>query len=332
MNEQRINEGQALQWALEYLVAKYKLDIVNYEKIVETSYSVVHKINTTQQIVYLKQAPETLFIESETLTYLNKQGCRNIPILIAENKLLNCFLMRSCGDESLRHLFKGKILVNMLNTGIHNYTEIQRTLENSSSELIASGMLDWRLEKFPLLYSQLIQQDELLISDGLIEKELIQLNELYSACVSLCGELSKYQVPETINHCDFHENNMLLNKRTGEISIIDWGETVLSHPFFSLNGCLWNITYFYQIKQTHKVYKELQRQCITPWLELYEEKQLLEALNSANQLNGIFAALSYERMYRATRGQSQTVQQDHPGSIAGCLRSFLNQMLIDLHP
>lgn len=327
MNKEQIKDDQALQWAFEYLVSNNKLEIVKHEKIVQTSYSLVHKINTTQNIVYLKQTPETLFQESKTLTYLNKQGCQNIPTIIAENKFLNCFLMTSCGGESLRHLFKEKIDLNMLNIGILNYTKIQRTLENRPSQLIALGIPNWRLEKFSSLYHQLIQRDELLMSDGLTEKEITQLNESYRTCLDLCEALSKYQLPETMNHCDFHENNMLLNKNTGDISIIDWGETVLSHPFFSLNGCLWNITYFYQIKQTDKIYRKLQRQCIAPWLELYEEKNLLDALNIANQLNGIFAALSYEQIYNATMDQTQTVQQEHPGSIAGCLRSFLNDKL-----
>ncbi|WP_419420688.1 phosphotransferase [Legionella sp. D16C41] len=315
-----------LQWAFEYLKANLKFDINNYEKIVETSYSVVYKITTNQETLYLKQTPKSLFLEPKTLTYFNKQTCQNIPKIIAENKILNCFLMTSCGEESLRHLFKRKVDLNLLNLGISNYTKIQRTLESKLPQLLALGIPDWRLEKFPSLFFKLIEQKELLINDGLSEKEINQLNESYKTCVNLCEVLSQYQLPETINHCDFHENNMLLNKTTNEISIIDWGETVISHPFFSLNGCLWNITYFNEVKQDDKIYKELQRQCITPWLELYNEQQLLESLTITNQLNGIFAALSYERIYNATMDQTRTVQQDHPGSIAGCLRSFLNHL------
>lgn len=323
MNREEMKE-RALQWALEYLVAHSELKIVRHEKIVETSYSMVHKITTTQQIVYLKQIPESLSLESKTLTYLNQHGCHNIPALIAENKILNCFLMTSCGDDTLRHLFQEKVDLNILNAGIHNYTNIQRISECEVPQLLALGIPDWRLEQFPSLYYQLIKQEELLMSDGLSEEELIQLNNSHRICINLCEALSQFRLPETINHCDFHENNMLLNKKTGEISIIDWGETVISHPFFSLNGCLWNMTYFYQIKQTDKIYRDLQLQCIAPWLDLYDGNHLLKALNSANQLNGIFAALSYQRMYSATMAQTRTVQQEHPGSIAGCLRSFLN--------
>ncbi len=109
-----------------------------------------------------------------------------------------------------------------------------------------------------------------------------------------------------------------------EINIIDWGETVITHPFFSLNGCLWNLTYFHALKQTDPGYAKLKSACIVPWLVDDEEIELLKAFDLANQLLGIYAALGYQTMYMATHGQLKTVQHEHPGSIAGCFRSFLS--------
>ena len=71
-------------------------------------------------------------------------------------------------------------------------------------------------------------------------------------------------------------------------------------------------------------FKVLQSQCVSPWLNLHGEEPLLNALGIANKLNGIFAALGYHMMYKATQNLPRTVQQEHPGSIAGCLRSFIN--------
>lgn len=163
------------------------------------------------------------------------------------------------------------------------------------------------------------------MDDGLKKQEIDRLHQLYPKCINLCEALSAYMIPETINHCDFHENNMLLDRRTGNIGIVDWGETVITHPFFSLNGCLWNVTHFHNVKQTDSIYATLQLHCISSWLDLYNEEKLLQALSIADQLNGIYAALAYERMYLATEDQSITVQQEHHGSIAGCLRSFLQR-------
>lgn len=314
---------QALNWAMQYLAAYNDITNIHHEPIVNTSYSIVHKLKLNTQIIYLKQTPELLFSEPKILAFLKEQGVENSPVLIAENPRLLCFLMLSCGDQSLRTHFNKKMNVVQLEKGIANFTKIQRLLENKISELLAIGAPDWRLDKIPLLYNSLIQQDKLLLSDGLTEIEINQLHELHQTCIDVCDKVSEYKIPETLTHCDFHDNNMLLDNNTKEINIIDWGETVIAHPFFSLNGCLWNLTYFYSVKESDLLYTNIQSACIKPWLHIYSETQLLAILNIANKLHGIFAALGYERIYLATKNQQKTIQQEHPGSIAGCLRTFL---------
>lgn len=233
MNQKQIKNQLALKWALEHLALNDEFKIIDQQKIIETAYSTVHRITSSESnVYYLKQTPEMLYLEPQTITCLYEQRCRHIPTIIAKNKHLHCFLMLSCGDDTLRNLFKEKIDLEMLKAGILNYTKIQRIVENKLPQLIKLGIPDWRLEKFSSLYYQLLEQEELLLSDGLSKNEIILLNRAYEICFNLCESLSKYQIPETINHCDFHENNMVLNQKTGTISIIDWGETVISHPFF----------------------------------------------------------------------------------------------------
>jgi hypothetical protein len=313
---------KTLQWAKSYLLLHEK-STLRHRIVVETSYSVVYQLETTHDVFYVKQVPKALFLESQTVRFLNQHGCKNIPEIIAENAELNCFMMKACGTNSLRHLFNGDVNVDQLQQGILNYTNIQRLLESKIQTLLSLGILDWRLTHFPGLYEKLIQQDDLLIEDGLTTKEVEQLHQHYPTVVKLCTDLASYKIPETLSHCDFQFNNMLLDKKTGEITIIDWAETVISHPFFSLNGCLWNLTYFNVVKQTEQKYAMLQSACIAPWVVDYQEISLLKAFDLANQLLGIHAALAFQRIYRATQDQQKTVKQEHPGSIAGCLRTFL---------
>ena len=314
---------KVLQWAKQYLLSHEKSTILRHRIVVETSYSVIYQLETTDDSFYVKQVPKALFLESQTLHFLNQNDCKNIPEIIAENAELHCFIMTACGSISLRHLFNDDINVEKLKQGILNYTNIQRLLENEINPLLSLGIPDWRLAHFPGLYEKLIQQDDLLIGDGLTTKEVEQLHQLYPRVVKLCSNLASYKIPETLGHCDFQYNNMLLDKKTGEISIIDWAETVITHPFFSLNGCLWNLTYFNAVKQTEQKYAMLQSACIAPWVVDYKEIPMLKAFDLANQLLGIHAALAYQRIYMATQDQQKTVQQEHPGSIAGCLRTFL---------
>ncbi len=318
---------KSLQWAINYLSSDKSMCVLRHRVVVETSYSIVYQIESSQDILYLKQVPKALFLEPYTIKFLHESQCTHIPEVIAENKQLNSFITTSCGDISLRHLFQGEINMAMLKRGIDAYTRIQRQLENKIESLFKLGIPDWRLHQLPAKYSELINNTDLLKNDGLTSKEIEQLHQLVPTCIELCKKVVQYQIPETINHCDIHENNMLRDNKTGAINIIDWGECVVTHPFLSLSGCLWNLTYFNKIKESDADYCKLQSQCISPWKNQYDETTLLEILEITNQLLGIFAALSYERLYQMTQNESYTVQQEHPGSIAGCLRTFLKSAI-----
>lgn len=319
------NDNAAIKWAVDYLESHdCILEVI--QKIVEPAHSIVNKISTSEGVFYLKQTPPALFLEPETISLLHTQGCQHIPNVIAKNDQYHCFLTKACGDITLRELFsKNNIDMDLLGRGISHYVSIQRKLENDTPKLGAFGFPDWRLDEFPLLYCNLVKETDLLIGDGLTTKEITTLNQAYNYCQELCERLSSFKIPETINHCDFHANNILLSQKTGELCIIDWGETVIGHPFFSLNTCLWNLTYFHNMKPHDSEYQTLQRLCVSSWLDSHEESDLITAFNIANDLLGIFAALGYKRMYEATATQSKTVQEEHPGSIAGCLRSFLHK-------
>ena len=121
----------ALNWAIDYLENHKSLTVQAHRKMVETAYSVVYQIATSKGIVYLKQTPEGLFSESETLVYLNLEGRFDIPQVIAQNNQLHCFIMTSAGDLSLRQLFDDKIHLDLLIQGVNGFTSIQRCLANS---------------------------------------------------------------------------------------------------------------------------------------------------------------------------------------------------------
>ena len=315
---------KALDWATEYL-NKYKgYNTTNHKCIINTPYSTVHRFETEKGIFYLKQTPKLLYQEVRILNYLNEKGCAHIPEIIAYNDNLHCFIMPACGDEPLRTIFKGKVDVDLLGLGLANFTKIQRSVENKHQQLLSFDIPDWKLEAFPNIYKNLIEQDDLLKEDGITTEELERLHQLYDVCVTLCENLSEFKISETLCHNDFHENNMLLDRAMGNVNIIDWGEVILSHPFFSLNGFLWNITYFNDVLVNDITYQKLQLKCVEAWLDLHDEIDLIKALTIANKLSGIYAALGYERLYTATQDQAITVQQPHPGSIAGCLRTFLD--------
>jgi len=314
---------QALRWAEKQISSSKKLQLINHEKIAHTTYSIVYKLTLENGEMYLKIVPSQLFLEAKTLQFLRAQDCRHIPEILAQNEQLSCFLMKSCGSQPLRQCFDDKINIEQLKQGIVNYTKIQRKVEKQTERLLALGAHDWRVKQFSAAYLELTQDSELLLRDGLTQNEINHLQRQYPRFLQRCKSLMQYNLPETLNHCDFHDNNMLYVKQTGDINIIDWSEVAVTHPFFSLSGLLWNLKHFYHMTEKEPAYQALKQHCIRPWLDLHDKDILLKCFNIADKLDGVFAALIYAHLYRVTQNQEKSVELEHRGAIAGCLRTFL---------
>ena len=52
----------------------------------------------------------------------------------------------------------------------------------------------------------------------------------------MCGELTHYGIPETIQHDDLHDGQIFV--RDGRYVFFDWGDSCISHPFHSLTVTL----------------------------------------------------------------------------------------------
>jgi RIO-like serine/threonine protein kinase len=59
-----------------------------------------------------------------------------------------------------------------------------------------------------------------------------RLRDLAPHVETLCAELSSYNVPASLHHGDLHDGNIFV--RDGGFLFFDWGDSSVTHPFFSL--------------------------------------------------------------------------------------------------
>ena len=269
------------------------------ETVVQTPWSSVLKINTSQGLVYLKQTPPDLFIEVAII-----QKCRdlckitNIPEVIAENKELHCFLMKECGDVSLRTLFDGHLNTDLLVQGLHTYKAMQQATVSHVDAFLQAGVPDWRLLHFPKLYQELISNEAFLKTQGLEAAQIKILQDSLGHLEALCLALSSYGIPECLSHSDFHENNMLFSSATQKVSIIDLGETAINHPFFSLAAFLHIPCNRYKVVVGSADYQILHDACFQGWLPY--DQDLSEALKITEKLLPIYLTFAHMRLVNAT--------------------------------
>ena len=242
-------------------------EITGVEDIAATAFSYVLKINASDRSYYLKKTPPKLYIEASILNILNSEcGLQNIPEVIARNDNLHCFLMPSCGDLTLRTLFKDKFQKEPFYKGVHSYIELQRASASHIQKFLDIGVPDWRIENLPNVYAEFINDDERLATWGLDEKEQERCRNSKKYFLKLCSELASLDLPDVLNHSDFHPNAMLLDQKSNEIKIIDLGEVTIGNPLLPLASCITNyLEYRYKIRSDRDNYISIKTSVLKQW-------------------------------------------------------------------
>ena len=106
--------------------------------------------------------------------------------------------------------------------GIARYAELQRGELARVDEHLAHGVPDQRNAALPAFYADMLEREDLPWRDD--ERERFRRFEPEFA--RLCDELEDVA---SINHDDLHHFNVYEGPR-----ILDWGDSCISHPFFSL--------------------------------------------------------------------------------------------------
>jgi len=107
------------------------------------------------------------------------------------------------------------------------YAELQRDEAPHADDHLSHHVPDLRVATLPASYGDLLGEDLPLGSD-----EIAELRRFAPQFEELCAELAACDVSETIQHDDLHMNNVYA--RDGELRVLDWGDSSISHPFASL--------------------------------------------------------------------------------------------------
>lgn len=287
---------EIIQWGCQYLLTHgYKLKNTLPEEIQDTPWSYVVRFTTRNGYIYLKHTPHLLALEARILQILHDQFHASVPEVIANNTELNCFLMKDAG-KPLREILKQKFDLTLFCNAIDQFTSMQLAVADHVNVFIGMGVPDWRLKKLPDLYMQLLAKKKILITDGLSENEMSELEKLLPKVIYLCKKLSDYSIKQTIVQPDFNDNNTLIADISQKITIIDLGEIAISHPFFSLINCLQQAEKHHGLRDGDNTYRQLIDACLKNYRIFDSTQHLLEAFALARLLFFIYRALCNYRL------------------------------------
>lgn len=287
---------EIIQWSYKYLLSHgYTLKCNLPENVQNTPWSYVIRFATSDGYIYLKHTPNLLALEASIIQILHDQFHISVPEVIAHSVELNCFLMKDAG-RSLREILKQQFDVALFCKAIDQFTSMQLAVADHVNIFLDIGVPDWRLDKLSDLYMQLLSQKEILIADGLSEKEISELEKLLPKVSNLCQKLSDYAIKPSIVQPDFNDNNILIADISRDITIIDLGEIVISHPFFSLINCLQQVKKHYALANEDDAYLQLMDACLKNYMIFASKKHLLDAFAIARILFCIYWALGNYRL------------------------------------
>jgi hypothetical protein len=329
-----MDDNKCIDWGKSYLISNGYLNKAEAVPITIAPWSMVWKFETESGSIYLKKSIPEFSIEAKIITIIDRVEPDFVPKVIAINPDLNCFLMLDAGVP-LRERFRHKFDMDILAEVVNKYTRLQCAISGQSDALIEAGVPDWRLNQLPMLYANLIGNHLLLDEVGIAPSEKAKLIALKPKFIEICERLSSFKIPETLNHCDFHDNNVLYDEKNHHLTLMDLVEVVISHPFLSLHSLFFMQQYWNYFKKDDHDYLKLKEVCFHHFRQFESEKNLQEIFNLTLLLHPLFYVFSLMRLitacdkegyrthYTGPEGLVKSLQAQKK-NIAGCLRQFMD--------
>jgi hypothetical protein len=194
-------------------------------------WATVLRVPTPDGDVWFKaNAPELAF-EARLVDLLAERRPDCVPPLLARDLESGWMLMADAGTR-VRDLVEAESDLDCWLTILPLYAGLQLDLMGDVEELLARGVPDLRLARLPGLYEELLDD----LADSVPGEELEPLLAEVDRVRMLAEQLEAFAIPESIQHDDLHDGQVF--RRDGRYLLLDWADSCVSHPFFTLSVTL----------------------------------------------------------------------------------------------
>jgi hypothetical protein len=197
-------------------------------------WSTVMTVPTNDGRLFFKASASIFAHETALTNYLTKFRPEIFPELFAVDIKRHWMLMRDAGTP-LRQFTRTEKSIERWKDVLPLYVDLQKEMAERTTHLLALGVMDRRLAKLPEMFDKLIVDESVMMldqEDSLTSEEYANLKNYGAELARMCEKLASFGIPETIHHDDFHDGNIFV--RDGRIIFTDWGESAVTHPFFTL--------------------------------------------------------------------------------------------------
>lgn len=283
-------------------------------------WSTILRIPTSIGNIYFKAVIPNLVYEAVLIQTLYHWYPDCIPQILAVNKEQGWLLM-SDGGMRLRESLKTEDDIQCWADSLPIYVQLQKQSVQHLDELLELGVPDRRLATLPIKFQALLTNPELLglnRPDGLSLEEYQRLQDSVDRMEQLCEDLAKFGIPQTLDHGDLHDGNVFI--RDGYYRLIDWGDSSVTHPFFTLHSIYFSLKQRFGIERSSFWFKQIKEFYLQSWTEYNTKEKLEAAFDLAQQLSLIPSAL---RWLPVLSGMDKVTRNKYSEAIPNLMREFL---------
>jgi hypothetical protein len=144
------------------------------------------------------------------------------------------------------------------------YAELQKGETAHALDHVRHGVPDLRTAALPAGYERLLAGELPLATD-----DVNRLREYAPRFTELCAALAELDIQESIQHDDLHMANLYSDG--GMLRVVDWGDSSIAHPFFSLVVTFRFLEEFNDLAPDDRWFRTLRDAYLEPWGRGLEE-------------------------------------------------------------
>ena len=286
------------------------------------AWSTVLHVPTDQGKLFFKATAHETIYEAALTQSLARWYPDCMPEFVAVDTGRGWMLMRD-GGEQLRASIRPTKDITLWKPVIARYAEVQIGLADHVTELLSLRLPDHRLSVLPGLFTELLADEESLMIDqekGLTSSEWQEVKDKTSRFEQICAELAAYGIPESLNHGDFHDGNVLIKE--GRITFFDWGDASVAHPFVSLRTFFVSVEMALQIDD-YSLTPEMSALLdfyLEPWQKFSSRENLLAAYQLSTPVASIVKALAWHQGISRMQGD---LREEYAWIVPELMKEFM---------
>jgi hypothetical protein len=284
-------------------------------------WSTVLRVPTVNGLFYFKATAPALAHEPALTDYLARLRPEILPDVLAVDLQRGWMLMCDSGTP-LRALIKSDQSLARWRDILPLYVGLQKDLMAHVEQILTLGVLDRRLETLPDQFERLVADERsMLIShaDGLSDDEYRRLKASVKDFERLCLELASAGIPATIHHDDFHDGNVFL--QAGRVCFTDWGESAVTHPFFTLVVLLRGASNSLDLPSDAPELMQLRDWYLDQWTDYAPLAELQPVVHLAQRIGLVNRALTW---HRVIANLPESLKSEYAIAIPNYLQEFIN--------